>query len=122
MSFDDHNEDMKSVLEIFEDPFYAEIFSARCHDTGEGANIENARLFKEAIVKRTTKDPTYLKLNTLRLGVNSITALAKAIQDMNRLVKFLNVYKILEEELKLVTLFKSILFKLCKYHQFHVEK
>ena len=94
------------VIEIFDNPLYGQIFVARCHDTGEGATIENARLFKDAIAKRKTKDgqghdlqfnrQTYSKftknqlqhhetdildLHSLRLGVNSISALSGGIID-----------------------------------------
>lgn len=71
----------KNALDIFEDKLHAEVFTARCHDTGEIANAENARLFKEDILKRNAKASKFLKFQSLRLGVNSIIALATALQD-----------------------------------------
>ena len=37
------------VKELLEDPLYVEIFNARCQDSGETTNIENAKLFKGSI-------------------------------------------------------------------------
>jgi len=70
----------KSIQEIFDDPLHYEVFTARCHDTGESSNPENARLFKEDILKRNAKSSIFLKFQSLRLGVNSIIALSTALQ------------------------------------------
>jgi hypothetical protein len=66
----------KDLEDIFDDPLHYEVFTARCHDTGELANAENARLFKEDILKRNAKASRFLKFQSLRLGVNSIIALS----------------------------------------------
>lgn len=68
---------------MFDDQLHADVFTARCHDTGEDANAENARLFKEDILKRNAKNSTFLKFQSLRLGVNSIIALSTALQGRN---------------------------------------
>lgn len=73
----------KSVMDMFEDPLHAEVFAARCHDTGEVSNAENARLFKEDILKRNAKNSSSLKFQSLRLGVNSIIALSTSLQERN---------------------------------------
>ena len=76
----DGKEKDKSIAEVFDDPLHFEVFTARCHDTGEMANLENARLFKEDILKRNAKSTHFLKFQSLRLGVNSIIALSTALQ------------------------------------------
>jgi len=50
------------VKELLEDPLYVEIFNARCHDSNETTNIENAKLFKEDLLKRNVKNSTTLNL------------------------------------------------------------
>jgi Ran GTPase-activating protein (RanGAP) involved in mRNA processing and transport len=80
VSHGDDNNKNKDVLDIFDDPLHADVFTARCHDTGEIANAENARLFKEDILKRNAKASKFLKFQSLRLGVNSIIALSTSIQ------------------------------------------
>ncbi len=50
------------VKELLEDPLYVEIFNARCHDSGETTNIENAKLFKEDLLKRNVKNSTTVNL------------------------------------------------------------
>lgn len=68
------------VKELLEDPLYVEIFNARCHDSGETTNIENAKLFKEDLLKRNVKNSTTLNLQSLRLGINAMIALSNSIQ------------------------------------------
>ncbi|CAI2387605.1 unnamed protein product [Moneuplotes crassus] len=80
---DDKSDKEKSIKEIFDDPLHFEVFTARCHDTGESASTENARLFKEDILKRNVKASLFLKFQSLRLGVNSIIALSTALQGSN---------------------------------------
>jgi NLR family CARD domain-containing protein 3 len=55
------------------------VFHARCHDSGEAASIENAKLFKEDLLKRNVKNSTALNLQGLRLGINSMIALYNSI-------------------------------------------
>ena len=50
------------IKELLEDPLYIEIFSAKCHDSGESTNVENAKLFKEDLLKRNVKNSTSLNL------------------------------------------------------------
>jgi len=50
------------VKELLEDPLYVDIFNARCHDSNETTNIENAKLFKEDLLKRNVKNSTTLNL------------------------------------------------------------
>lgn len=50
------------VKELLEDPLYVEIFNARCHDSGETTNMENAKLFKEDLLKRNVKNSPALNL------------------------------------------------------------
>jgi len=54
---------------------YSEIFNARCHDSGEKNDIENAKLFKEELLKRNVKNSTALNLQSMRLGINSMIAI-----------------------------------------------
>ena len=72
------------VKELLEDPLYVEIFNARCQDSGETTNIENAKLFKEDLLKRNVKNSTTLNLQSLRLGINAMIALSKSIGEGNR--------------------------------------
>jgi len=64
------------VTELLEDLLYVEIFNARCHDSGESTNMENAKLFKEDLLKRNVKNSTSLNLQSLRLGINAMIALS----------------------------------------------
>ena len=50
------------IKDLLEDPLYVEIFNARCHDSGEHTSIENAKLFKEDLLKRNVKNSTSLNL------------------------------------------------------------
>ena len=68
------------VKELLEDPLYVEIFNARCHDSNETTNIENAKLFKEDLLKRNVKNSTTLNLQSLRLGINAMIALSNSIK------------------------------------------
>lgn len=68
------------VKELLEDPLYVEIFNARCHDSGETTNIENAKLFKEDLLKRNVKNSTTVNLQSLRLGINAMIALSNSIK------------------------------------------
>jgi hypothetical protein len=78
---------------LFEDQLYTDLFNARCHDTGETANskffiilelllVENAKLFKEDLLRRNVKNSNALNINSLRLGINSIIALGSSIADI----------------------------------------
>ena len=78
------------VKELLEDPLYVEIFNARCHDSGETTNIENAKLFKEDLLKRNVKNSTSLNLQSLRLGINAMIALSNSIQ-RRKVVEKLNL-------------------------------
>ena len=66
------------------------LFTARCNDSGESINgklstflntiiADNAKLFKEDLLKRNVKDSTALNLQSLRLGINSVISLANTI-------------------------------------------
>ena len=50
------------IAELFEDQLYTDLFNARCHDTGETANLENAKLFKEDLLRRNVKNSSALNL------------------------------------------------------------
>lgn len=68
------------IAELFEDQLHTDLFNARCHDTGETTNIENAKLFKEDLLRRNVKNSSTLNLQSLRLGINAIIALSNALQ------------------------------------------
>ena len=56
----------------------AEIFNSRCHDTGEPVTIDRAKIFKEEWNKMNSKKyPEILNLYSMRIGVNTIIALAQ---------------------------------------------
>jgi len=57
---------------------YTDLFNARCHDTGEGITLENAKIFKEELLKKNVKNSNALNLASLRLGINSIIALSNS--------------------------------------------
>lgn len=62
---------------MLETEFQAEIFNARCHDTGETVSIERAKIFKEEYNKINSKKyPDVLNLYSMRLGVTTVIALA----------------------------------------------
>ena len=42
--------------------------------------VENAKLFKEDLLRRNVKNSTSLNLQSLRLGINAIIALSNALQ------------------------------------------
>jgi len=67
------------IKENFEDELYTELFTARCNDSGESVSVENAKLFKEDLLKRNVKDSTALNLQSLRLGINSVISLSNTI-------------------------------------------
>jgi len=58
---------------------FAELFNARCHDTGEPVNIDKAKLFKDEIMRLNQKKDNHLNLHSLRLGVNSIISLSSTL-------------------------------------------
>ncbi|CAD8044842.1 unnamed protein product [Paramecium primaurelia] len=59
------------------DELQAELFNARCHDTGETVSIERAKIFKEEFNKINSKKfPDVLNLYSMRLGVTTLIALA----------------------------------------------
>jgi len=78
------------IKELLEDPLYVEVFNARCHDSGEPTNIENAKLFKEDLLKRNVKNSTTLNLQSLRLGINAMIALSNSIHN-RKVVEKLNL-------------------------------
>lgn len=45
--------------------------------------VDNAKIFKEELLKRNVKNSNALNLSTLRLGINSIIALSNSIQTRN---------------------------------------
>lgn len=67
------------ISDFFEDQLYTELFNSRCHDTGESSTLENAKLFKEDLLKRNVKNSNALNLQSLRLGINSVIALSNGI-------------------------------------------
>jgi len=79
------------VKELLEDLLYVEIFNARCHDSGESTNMENAKLFKEDLLKRNVKNSTSLNLQSLRLGINAMIALSNSIGARKPAVEKLNL-------------------------------
>jgi len=77
-----------AIAELFEDQLHTDLFNARCHDTGETSNcklpvhhlvVENAKLFKEDLLRRNVKNSSSLNLQSLRLGINAIIALSNAL-------------------------------------------
>ena len=46
-----------------------------------GPLVENAKIFKEELLKKNVKNSNTLNLQTLRLGINSIIALSNSIQN-----------------------------------------
>jgi Ran GTPase-activating protein (RanGAP) involved in mRNA processing and transport len=67
------------ALLLFEDELFAELFNARCHDTGEPANMEKAKLFKDELLKLNQQKNDVLSLNSLRLGINAIISLSNTL-------------------------------------------
>ena len=51
--------------------------------------VENAKLFKEDLLRRNVKNSNTLNLQSLRLGINAIIALSNALQ--TRKVRFPNI-------------------------------
>lgn len=74
------------ILSIFEDDLFAELYNARCHDTGEKLSAEGARGFREEILKRNDQNTENINLYGIRLGINSIISLANSLV-CRRLVK-----------------------------------
>lgn len=75
------------MADLLEDPLYTAVFHARCHDSGEAASIENAKLFKEDLLKRNVKNSTALNLQSLRLGINAMIALYNSIHQRKAVEK-----------------------------------
>ena len=67
------------VFGIFESELYAELFNARCHDTGESTTMEVARAFREEILKRNSEKADIINLQSMKLGINSIISLANSL-------------------------------------------
>jgi len=67
------------ALLLFEDDLFAELFNARCHDTGEPVNIEKAKMFKDELMRLNQKRNNVLNLPSLRLGINSIISLSSTL-------------------------------------------
>lgn len=62
---------------VLENELQAELFNARCHDTGETVSIERAKIFKEEYNKINSKKfPEVLNLYSMRIGVTTVIALA----------------------------------------------
>ena len=78
------------LRDLLEDPLYLELFNARCHDTGDHASIENAKRFKEQLLKRNVKNSTSLNLTSMGLGINSMIALSNAVH-MRQSIEKLNM-------------------------------
>lgn len=78
------------IPDLLEDSLYTAIFQARCHDSGEAQDIENAKLFKEDLLKRNVKNSTALNLQSMRLGINSMIALYNNIHT-RKVVEKLNL-------------------------------
>lgn len=73
-------------MSIFEDDLFAELYNARCHDTGEQIEAEGARAFREEILKRNDQNTENINLQSTRLGINSIISLANSLMT-RRLVR-----------------------------------
>jgi len=84
------NQGKDLIPDLLEDPLYTAIFQARCHDSGEAQDIENAKLFKEDLLKRNVKNSTALNLQSMRLGINSMIALYNNIHT-RKVVEKLNL-------------------------------
>jgi len=67
------------ALLLFEDDLFAELFNARCHDTGEPVNVEKAKMFKDELMRLNQKRNNVLNLPSLRLGINSIISLSSTL-------------------------------------------
>ena len=67
------------ILSIFEDDLFAELYNARCHDSGESLDAEGARAFREDILKRNDQNTDVINLYSMRLGINSIISLANSL-------------------------------------------
>ena len=67
------------VFSIFEHDLFAELYNARCHDTGEPVSIESARQFKEILNKANATKIDHLDFHGMRLGINSIISLANSL-------------------------------------------
>ena len=67
------------VFAIFEHDLFAELYNARCHDTGEPVSIESARQFKEILNKANGAKIDVLDFHAMRLGINSIISLANSL-------------------------------------------
>ena len=55
------------------------------------ALVENAKLFKEDLLRRNVKNSNTLNLQTLRLGINSIIALSNALPN-RKVTSFIKVH------------------------------
>jgi hypothetical protein len=51
--------------------------------TNGGSTVENAKLFKEDLLKRNVKNSNNLNLQSMRLGINSIISLSNSLQPRN---------------------------------------
>jgi len=67
------------ISEVLEDKLFTELFVARCNDIGEAVTVENAKIFKEDLVKRNMKNIGLLNLHSMRLGVNCIVTLSNTL-------------------------------------------
>lgn len=77
------------LLQIFDDPAWAEVYVARCCDIGEGLSIDQAQSFRDAVGSQnpmtglagTGGSGPSLKLRNLRIGVNASSCLALQFKD-----------------------------------------
>lgn len=67
------------IFSIFEDDLFAELYNARCHDTGEILSDEGAQIFREEVLKRNDQHAEMISLHGMRLGINSIISLANSL-------------------------------------------
>ena len=44
------------IVTLFNDQLHLDIFYARCQDTGDSTSYENAKIFKEEMIKRNVKN------------------------------------------------------------------
>jgi Ran GTPase-activating protein (RanGAP) involved in mRNA processing and transport len=67
------------IFSIFEDDLFAELYNARCHDTGEILAEDGAQMFREEVLKRNDQHAELINLHGMRLGINSIISLANSL-------------------------------------------
>ena len=70
----------QNIKSLFENTLHYNIFTQRCHDTGDSATLENAKVFKEEFLKRNVKQQNIFNLQSMRLGINAVIALSNGIE------------------------------------------